>query len=230
MTNTKMAYVEQDSASRPPTLHTGDITPAIMREFEDACVGYFESKEIDKDKQVKKILPDIQDLRIHDWLTSDCDHIRALDFDRFMEEFRTAYLDEDWEEDTRCELGGMTLGKDSFWDYAIRVQAKNSLLIGMPSHLNPKKLCHQIEAGMNDLLSCHCGNAKVNKEEDVKKWLSDVKRVDDMMRVECQEFEKIAQVTCDNLCKSTPLGEPSNCHFPRKRAPTWRPHKATEAD
>jgi hypothetical protein len=97
----------------------GDISPAVMREFEEACIGYFESKEVNKDKQVRRILPGLKDSRVCDWLTLDCERICNLSFKEFMEEFRATYLDEDWEENTRRKLGGMTQGKDSFWDYAI---------------------------------------------------------------------------------------------------------------
>jgi hypothetical protein len=142
MANMKGVYIEQDSASRLPTLHADDITPAVMCEFEDACGRYFESKEIEEDKQVKGILPGIRDLCIRDWLTSDHKCIRELRFKDFMEEFHATYLDEDWEEDTRCKLGGMMQGKDRFWDYMIPVQAKNSLLTGTPSHLDAEKLHH----------------------------------------------------------------------------------------
>jgi hypothetical protein len=140
MANTKHVYVEQDSVAKPPTLHAGDISPAVMRDFEEACVGYFETKEIEEEKQVRKILPGLHDSRIRDWITSDCERICTLDFKDFMSKFCDAYLDEDWEENTRRELGGMTQGCDSFWDYAIRVQAKNSLLTGTSSHLDAEKL------------------------------------------------------------------------------------------
>jgi hypothetical protein len=208
--SSKYAYVEQDSASRPLTLHAGDISPVVMREFEEACIGYFESKEVEDDKQVKKILPGLRDSCIRDWLASDRERIRELTFDDFMNEFRAAYLDEDWEENMRRELGGMTQGKDSFWDYTIRVQSKNSLLTGTPSHLSQEKLRHCIEVGMNDLLAHRCANAKANKEGEIKKWLADMKRIEDTMRAERREFEEIAKVACDNGRHSNALGEPSN--------------------
>jgi hypothetical protein len=71
-----------------------------------------------------------------------------------MTEFHANYLDEDWEETTCCELGGMTQGVDTFWNYVICIQAKNSLLSSMVSHLDIEKLHHQIKAGMEELLSC----------------------------------------------------------------------------
>jgi hypothetical protein len=125
-----VAHVEQDSSSKPPTLHSGDISPSVMREFEECCRGYFENKEIDDDKQVRKILAGLKDTRVRDWISSDRARILALSFDNFMTEFRAAYLDQHWEENTRRELGSMTQGNDSFWDYSIRVQSHNALLAG----------------------------------------------------------------------------------------------------
>jgi hypothetical protein len=204
------AYVEQDSSSKPPVLHLGDITLFVMREFEDGCVGYFETKEIPEDKHVRKILAGLCDSRIRDWISTDRNRILALPFDSFMTEFRAAYLDDNWEEAIRRELGGMAQGGESFWDYAIAVQAKNSLLTSTPSHLNNDQLRHRLEAGMGELLARRCANTKVNQEKSLKKWLTDVKRVDDLMRAERKEFEVIAQATRETTRRNNPLGEPSN--------------------
>lgn len=69
--NKNRAFVEQDSTSRPPILHPGDITPAVMCDFENACLGYFETKEIPHDKQVRKVLASLRDSRIRDWVNTD---------------------------------------------------------------------------------------------------------------------------------------------------------------
>jgi hypothetical protein len=54
-TTKNITYVEQSAASKPLTLHPGDISPEVMREFEDSCKGYFNMKEIEPDHQVRKI-------------------------------------------------------------------------------------------------------------------------------------------------------------------------------
>jgi hypothetical protein len=101
------------------------------------------------------------------------------------------------------------------------VQAKNSLLTGTASHLDAEKLRHRIEASMNDLLAHRCLNAKANREGDVKKWLADIKRIDDTMQAECRKFEEITKVSQENGHRGNPLGEPSNCaNVPQ--APTAR--------
>jgi hypothetical protein len=205
------AYVEQDAASRPLTLHAGDITLAVMCDFEEACIGFFESKDIEDKKQVKKILPGLKDTWICNWISSDQERICGLSFKEFMDEFHGAYLDKDWEETTCWELRGMVQGNNTFWDYVIRVQAQNSLLKSTLSHLDTEKLRHQLKAGIDDSLVRQCSNAKANREEDFKKWMGKVKWIDDMMRSEHHEFELIAKMNCESTCKSNPLGEPSNC-------------------
>ena len=39
-------------------------------------------------------------------------------------------------------------GAETFWDYVIAVQAKNSLLFSVESRLREDKLCHHLKAGI----------------------------------------------------------------------------------
>jgi hypothetical protein len=61
--------VEQDSPSKVPLLLPGDISPAIMREYEYTCLGYFDTKDIVPEKQVRKILVGLRDTRVQDWVS-----------------------------------------------------------------------------------------------------------------------------------------------------------------
>ena len=88
----KLAVVDQDSPSKAPVLTAGDLTPAIVHAYEMACLGYFESKDIAADKQVRKILAGLQDPRIQDWISVDRDRFLELSFTDFMTEFRAGYL------------------------------------------------------------------------------------------------------------------------------------------
>jgi hypothetical protein len=89
-TQFKFTTIEQDTPSKVPMLHLGDISPAVMRKFKNACHGYFKSKEISEDKQVRKILAGICDNHIQEWLTIDHEHYLALNFTEFMINFRAA--------------------------------------------------------------------------------------------------------------------------------------------
>ena len=143
-----MATVEQSSPSKVPILTAGDISPAVMCQFEHACLNYFIHKKIVADDQVPIILGSLLDHHVTDWISADRDRIVALPFVAFMIEFKTNYLAEDWEEDTLCELLSMTQGGSTFWDYAVAIQANNSLLQGTTSHLPDDKLQHQLAASM----------------------------------------------------------------------------------
>ncbi|GBE82211.1 hypothetical protein SCP_0405940 [Sparassis crispa] len=211
MANGTAASVEQDAPTKVPILLKGDITLAVMREYEDACKGYFEHKSVDAATQVRKIIAGLKYSCIKDWITGDCNRIQALSFNEFMHEFRSNYLEEDWEDDVHCELLSMSMTIGSFWDFAVKVQAKNSLLVGTASHLDEKKLRHQLEAGMTKHLAKKCSVEKVNKVLNFRKWLQDVKRVDEVIRTDLKEFEHIARENRNaNRCMY-PLSKPSRC-------------------
>src|ERR1700691_620857 len=150
---TPMATVEQTSPSKVPILTAGDISPAVMRQFHHACLNYFVHKKVIADDQVSMIIGGLLDHRIADWISADRERIVALPFTAFITEFRTNYLAEDWEEDTLRELLMMTQGNSTFWDYAIALQSKNSLLRGNTLELPDDKLRQQLRASMEVRLS-----------------------------------------------------------------------------
>jgi len=115
----KFASVDQDAPSKAPMLLPGNMTPRIMREFEDACLGYFENKEIALDKQVRKILAGLKDDCFREWLSVDQAHIHNLMFTEFMGEFRVGYLPKDWEQDAHAEVLSLAQGSQSFWDFIL---------------------------------------------------------------------------------------------------------------
>jgi hypothetical protein len=80
-----------------------------------------------------------------------------------MVEFRAGYLPKDGEEVMCIELLGMIQEEQSFWDFTVKIQAKNSLLHNTPSYLDQEKLCHRIESGMNQKLALHCHLKKIKQ-------------------------------------------------------------------
>jgi hypothetical protein len=178
----RFAVVIQDSPSKVPLLQPGDITPAVMRAYEQACYGYFDTKDIVEDKQVQKVLAGLHDPCIQDWVSINRDHLLALDPAAFMTEFRAGYLPKDWEETTRIELLQMVQGTNTFWDFSVQVQTKNSILVGTPSHLTNEQLCHRMESGMNAKLALRCRLEKAGANKDnvlltLVAWLDTIKCV-----------------------------------------------------
>jgi hypothetical protein len=81
----------------------------------------------------------------------------------------------------------------TFWDYVIAVQAKNSLPVGVESHLPEDKLRHRLKAGMEERLAKKCDAEKLEKALEFKDWLDEVKCIDEELHVDRAEFEAIAK-------------------------------------
>jgi hypothetical protein len=105
----------------------------------------------------------------------------------------------------------MTQNDLPLWDFAIQVQAKNSLLQNTPSYLATKSLRHRIKSGMTQKLALHCRLEKLSKTEVFKDWLPEVKHVDDLVHAERVDFEMLAKATRDTGCRTNALAEPSHC-------------------
>jgi hypothetical protein len=141
----------------------------------------------------------------------DHKHYLVLDFTEFMIEFRAAYLLKDWEETIHIELLGMNQRTNQFWDFTVVVQSKNTFFCDTGSHLNKKKLCHRIESGMTAKLANRCRLDKVRKIKKFIDWLTEVKRIDNLLCAECLEWEAMHKtVYTDYHCNNT-LAKPS-CH------------------
>lgn len=173
----RSASVEQDTLSKVPLLLLGDISPGVMWEYEYACLGYFYTKDVRPEKQVRKILARLRDTRVQDWVSINCEHLLGLMFAAFMTEFKSLYLPKDWEEIMHIELLQMTQDNDVFWDLAIQVQVKNSILIDTDSYLNKDQLRNRIEAGMNPKIALRVHLEKAgNKTKTLVAWIDDIRR------------------------------------------------------
>ena len=84
---TLVASIEQTSPSKVPILTTGDISPAVIHQFEHACKNYFIHKKIMADDQVSLIIGGILDNCVTNWIIAERDHLIALPFDVFMTNF-----------------------------------------------------------------------------------------------------------------------------------------------
>jgi len=129
-----LATVEPTSA-KAPVLTEGDISPAVMMDFENAALDFFISKSVPSKKQVTMIILGIKDLRIRNWISADCARLVDLPFVDFMKEMRANYLHQDWEDQIRNQIltSTLTSSKTSFWNWSQKLLKLNCLLRGTPS-------------------------------------------------------------------------------------------------
>lgn len=201
--------ITQDSNRSAPIFSTGIITPENTRDFENACIGYFNNKGLKADEQVQKVLSGFRSPDVIDWISGDRDRLKGLTFVEFMKEFHLVYLDDMWEDNTRIELMAMSQGSSSFWDYAQRVQAKNALLNGTVSLFSKADLRKQIEAGANKKLILRVNHKQINKETDYRVWLHAMRRLDDILAVDRAELQTMISKSHETGRHDNVLTEPS---------------------
>ncbi|KZT18036.1 hypothetical protein NEOLEDRAFT_1152826 [Neolentinus lepideus HHB14362 ss-1] len=175
-----MATVQQPNPKTPPILTPGDLTPAILRKWHEACRVYAMHRELDADKQVSRVAWGMQDDRMADWYRSDQERIDKLSLSAYIDEMKTLYLRHDWEEDLRDEILNSTQGDGLFWDWVNRVQSMNALLKGTVSHFTDVTLRFHFEAHIHPDTKRYCRKETKNlKALDFKSWINAVRLLDE---------------------------------------------------
>lgn len=100
-------------------------------------------------------------------------------------------------------------GSDLFWDFGIKVQVGNSLLVNTNSHLDNEKLHHCVKSGMNVKLAFHAHLKKKDSNVLLIAWLNKIKWVDDLMHMERVDFDTIVRAARKNTRNKNTLTEPS---------------------
>jgi len=140
------------TSTKVPVLTAGDISPAVMIDFENAAQDFFVMKSVPTDKQVAMIIPSLKDIRIHDWITADCERVIALPFMEFMKELRDNYLHQGWKDQVCNDILTSMLANSNmtFWNWAQHLLKLNCLLSGASSVFDDVALCNHLEAHLNN--------------------------------------------------------------------------------
>lgn len=188
----KQATVE-DRYTKPPILTEGDLSPETAKDYETACRDFFDTKEIEEEDQVRRILVGIKDHRMRDWVSGQRDRIVQLLFDAFMKEIRLKYLPHDWEPKVRIRIlsANFNQRKQTFWDFASYIQKQNSLLLSTPSHFELDKLRTQIEAKLDSALSVIYFERKLDATTDFHVWLNSIRLIDE---THCQSEKRAREI------------------------------------
>jgi hypothetical protein len=189
----KNATVENHGPNKLPLLLPGKMTPKALREWESACKDFFSDKDIAVDKQVRKCLGGIQDLKHRRWIDNNRERLVALTFKEFMVELRKSTLSKTWESDLLRELMSLKMNDNSFGDYSSDIQTMNDILASTTSFLSDERIRHTLEAGMTIELHKYCVREKINDEGDLEEWIYAVKLADEYLREETDKHKRMLE-------------------------------------
>jgi hypothetical protein len=203
MSTKSTAEVTHTTASKPPCLSAGTISPEVLHQFENACHSFFHNKEgLEPKDHIARIAGSLQDPLLADWYWTGQETFDALSFNDFMKEFRNKWLPNNWEQDIRHKVLG-TKQSGAFWDWAVKMRSLNTLLHGTTNHLDDAALLNQLKANLEPWLSCACDDERI-KEDTLDKWLDKVKIVD---KKKCRERQQqradAEEATCSHLKRNT---------------------------
>jgi len=170
-----LATVEPTSG-KAPVLTTGDLTPAVAMDFENAAQDFFVAKSVPPKKQVSLILPGIKDIHICDWITADHACITSLSFDVFIKELHENYLQNNWEDQIRNQILTSMLASSGklFWNWSQQLLSLNCLLRNTPSVLDDTALRNHLEAHLDDELKEKVKHSEARNDKVFKTWVSTV--------------------------------------------------------
>ncbi|KAF8151986.1 hypothetical protein K438DRAFT_1988102 [Mycena galopus ATCC 62051] len=157
------AAILESTATKPPVLHEGETTQAVLRQFEIAFKNYVSYKSLDRAAQATILVGCFRDYRITDWLEIDSERDAALlmTFKEIMAKVRSLILSPSWERDLRVTMNQRKQGKtEPFSEFATAVRSTNSLLINTTSHEDYED------------------DPDAKKEKSFPLWLVEVERVD----------------------------------------------------
>lgn len=151
------AELKLASVGKIPTITAGDLTPDILRRWENACQAYFTHSRA-ATESIALVAPGLEDPRIADWWCAERDRLIMEDWDDVVQEMRELFLDDDWQVNLRREIlaSRHTESGASFPDWANGLIAKNALLRGHAKHINNTVLIQHLEANMDPELQTLC--------------------------------------------------------------------------
>ncbi|KAG1804740.1 uncharacterized protein HD556DRAFT_1226393, partial [Suillus plorans] len=177
-TATKVARVEQASASKPPFLTAGQITPEALRAWEMGCMQFFLHKEVKDDEKVKKVAWGMQDPIVQDWYLNNQEEFDALSFKDYLGEVRDYWLPTDWSDSVRRKMLASVQGQRPFSEWAVDIQSQNTLLRDTASHLDDVNLLYHLESHMNPELAGDYYAENI-AETELRKWIEKVRLLDE---------------------------------------------------
>ncbi|KAF8652849.1 hypothetical protein AX16_004124 [Volvariella volvacea WC 439] len=203
----------------PPMLHPGDLNPAVLRDYECACLDFFSFARVPGEDQVRCIFYTIHDPVIRRWIDLERISILKMSFEQFMAHLRNELLPPTWMDDISIQLLGSRMkSSDSFLTWAYSLWNLNSYLVNTPAFLDDNRLRRQIEANMDPDLLSELEVHDVNKNCKLPDWICAVNVIDNHLKNKRMQLQD-SNIKRDRGSPSIPACEPSYPPTPPASSP-----------
>ncbi|OJT06787.1 hypothetical protein TRAPUB_2361 [Trametes pubescens] len=127
-----MSNVEAEvraTSKGPPILCDGKITPSALNKWELGCMQYFQEKDIEEDKMVRRAGGGIANEVVRDWYINDYERHNSMTWDAFLAAVRSRFLPKGWASSIRSQIISTRQAHDqSFDDFSFELEKLNAHL------------------------------------------------------------------------------------------------------
>src|SRR6202522_1756321 len=194
-----------DGHKAPPTMLPGRVTPALLLQWEEHAMAYFDKvKTTDIDK-VASILTCWKDPEIDNFIKMHKDRFRAVDFTfpMFITKICKHFLDPLWENNImRTVVNSKMINSESFSSFANRVIAGNNLLDGTTIRLDVPTLRKTLLGNMSEFLASKIDRLKASERDRLseivsfEEWMAEIVSID---REATSDLKRIAEMLKDDI-------------------------------
>jgi len=182
----------------------GKIMPRVVVDFKTRCTCYFHmaKEKIADDQQVNHILGSFEDHQIADWANMQSTLLIAMKFLDFMTAFRKRWLPRNWEQATLSKIQKSHLDpdKETFEEWATRLQSLNATLQNTTNILDDKKLRAQLETLMDEDLQLLVKRANLSEPQALHDWMVAVQECDDeRQKINCRQAKRVAELVENSM-------------------------------
>lgn len=186
----------------PPTMLPGRVTPALLLQWEEHVIAYFDKAKTPEADKVASVLTCWRDSEIDNFIKMNKTRFREAEFTfpLFMAEIRKRFLDPLWQNNIMRNVVNSKMDpSESFSKFANRVIAGNSLLEGTGIRLDAESLHKTILGNLSEFLASKLDRLRTTERERLseivsfEEWMaeivsidheatSDLKRIAEMLR------------------------------------------------
>jgi hypothetical protein len=187
-TITETAQVKYHEGNKaPPTMLPGHVTPALLLQWEEHAVAYFDKAKTPEADKVASVLTCWHDSEIDNFIKMNKAPFRAAEFTfpLFMAEIRKWFLDPLWQNNImRNVVNSKMESTESFSKFANRVIAGNNLLEGTGICLDAATLRKTLMGNMSEFLASKLDRLRTTERERLaeietfEEWMAEIVAID----------------------------------------------------